>query len=82
MDLQTLLHKENMDREDLVTLLGLTDPTDRKALRRQSRHRIPSPRADRNHPRRAILVVSSFQSLTQIQSMQIHDNGDYSKIMT
>lgn len=32
MDLQTLLHKENLDREDLVTLLGLTDPEDRKAL--------------------------------------------------
>ena len=32
MDLQTLLHKENLDREDLVTLLGLTDPEDRKAM--------------------------------------------------
>lgn len=32
MDLQTLLQKEKLDRADLVALLGLTDPEDRKAL--------------------------------------------------
>lgn len=32
MDLQTLLHKDNLDRADLIALLGLTDPEDRKAL--------------------------------------------------